>query len=161
MKEIKVRKQPSGTKRYYRPREVELDYLKYHKLVFSWAIGTKGITAADLDMILFLYSEKIFNQSKIKDYALLMPFDKRRIEKLIESGWIVKWREPAKNRVILYQLTHKAKLLVKSIYNKLEGLEPIPEDPKKNKLMKWTNAKQKMYSLGVKKMNKKRSTSGK
>lgn len=155
MKEIKVRKQPSR-KRYYKPREVELDYLKYHKLVFSWAIGVKKIKPADLDMILFLYSEKIFNQSKIKDYALIMPFDKKRLERLVLEGWIVKWREPAKNRVILYQLTHKSKMLVRSIYRKLEGLEPIPEDPKKNEMMKWTNARQKMYSLGVKKANKKR-----
>lgn len=154
---MKVRMQEPSKKRYYRPRPVELDYLKYHKLVFSWAIGTKGITAADLDMILFLYSEKIFNQSKIKDYALLMPFDKRRLEKLVEKGWIVKWREPAKNRVILYQLTDKSKMLVRSIYRKLEGKEPIPEDPKKNELMKWTNARQKMYSLGVKKANKTRA----
>jgi DNA-binding MarR family transcriptional regulator len=153
---MKVVKQPNPKKKYYRPREVESDYLKYHKLVFSWAIGTKGITQADLDMILFLYSEKIFNQTKIKDYALLMPFDKKRLEKLVESGWIVKWREEAKNRVVLYQLTHRSKMLVRSIYRKLDGLESIPEDPKVNQMMKWTNSRQRMYSLGVKKMNKKR-----
>ena len=44
------------------------DYLKYWRVVRFWVKATYGIGTPDLDMLLFLYSEQVFNTYKITVY---------------------------------------------------------------------------------------------
>ena len=44
------------------------DYLKYWKVIRYFAQAKYGIKSADLDMLLFLYSEKYFSKTQFKEF---------------------------------------------------------------------------------------------
>ena len=56
------------------PEHIErnYDYLKYWKIVRYWALRKYKITNTDLDFLLFLYSEGLFNKAKFDLYDNMM-----------------------------------------------------------------------------------------
>lgn len=150
-----MKEQPQRVSRrtkYHRVTDKEFDYLKYHRVVMAWARRNYEISTAHLDMLFFLYSEGPFNRTKLKQYALTLPFDRKKLERMISEGWIKTWRSEVDHRYAMYDLTHKSKILVSTIYKKLNGEQDISEDPKRNVLMK--PQFKKTYSIVVKKINK-------
>lgn len=101
------------------------DYLKFWRIIRYYMKSKHGLGQADLDMILFLYSEGYFGKSKFDEFAQLISWELGRFERLRQEGWIERFRRKGKDGKALYQLSYKATRMVLDIYRKLNG-EEIP-----------------------------------
>lgn len=113
------------------------DYLKYWRVIRQFVKIQYELTQADLDMLLFLYSEKYFDKDKFEEFDMLLGWDKQRFERLRQEGWIQSFRHgmtPGGRRAI-YQLSIKSNRMIQSIYRKLNG-EEIPVSYTSNKVFK-------------------------
>jgi hypothetical protein len=102
------------------------DYLKYWRVVRFFVMRKYKLNQADLDMLLFLYSESYFSRDRFDEYTKVMSWDTKKFNRLMREGWIVIFREHKGNRRALYELSYKCKRMIDSIYKKLDG-EEIPE----------------------------------
>jgi hypothetical protein len=131
------------------------DYLKYWRVIRYFVKQKYGLSQADLDVILFLYSEDYFDQDKFNEFDELLSWDPKRFKQLVTKGWIESFRKKdATYRRALYKLSYKAVRLCVSIYDKLSG-EEIPtsncHNPMFAKNVKYTD---KVYRNMIKDMNK-------
>ena len=101
------------------------DYLKFWRVIRYYMKSKHGLGQADLDMILFLYSESYFGKEKFDEFAELVSWELGRFERLRNEGWIERFRRKGKDGKALYQLSYKATRMVLDIYRKLNG-EEIP-----------------------------------
>jgi hypothetical protein len=139
----------------YDRRQPTFDYLKYFRVVRYWIKRTHGVSLADLEMLLFLYSERLFKRSDFNDYEEIFSWDTTRFEKLLRDGWISKWRKQSGAQVALYEVSYKGKRLIVSLYKKLAGEEPISESPQRNPIFKNSSPyTDKVYRRAIKRMNK-------
>ena len=116
------------------------DYLKYWKVIREYFKVRHNLSQADLDMLLYLYSERYFNVTTFREYEKIFVWDKKRFYRLIHEGWIELFASkqkgrPAMRSKALYCLSYKAKRMINSIYKKLEG-EEIPETMCNNPMFK-------------------------
>jgi len=113
------------------------DYLKYWKVIRQYVKIKYGLNQADLDMILFLYSEAYFNKDKFDDFTRLVGWDSKRVKRMLKEGWLESFRktDPHTKRRALYKLSFKAKHLVTLIYKYLNGEQLIAESYVNNPLM--------------------------
>ena len=129
------------------------DYLKYWRVIRYWVKAKYKIGTPDIDMLLFLYSEDIFNKTKFNEFEELMSWDVNRFDQLLKNGWVHVWRKKRGKETTLYELTYKAKRLVNLIYRKLNG-EEIGEDHRTNPLFrKDASFMDKVYRLSIIKIN--------
>ena len=132
------------------------DYLKYWKVIRQFMRIKYKINQEDLEMILFLYSEKYFDKEKFEEFDTLLSWNKNRFEKLRQEGWIQSFRHgmtPGGRRAV-YQLSTKARALVQSIYRKLNG-EEIPVSNSHNRMFhKNVSYTDKVYRNMIIEMNK-------
>jgi hypothetical protein len=132
----------------------QLDYLKYWRVIRQFMKIKYGLNQADLDMLLFLYSEKYFDRGKFEEFDNLLGWDKQRFEKLRQDGWIVVFRKRMGARKAIYQLSIKAVRMIQSIYRKLSG-EEIPVSSSNNKMFaKNVSFSDKVYRNMIIEMNK-------
>jgi hypothetical protein len=130
------------------------DYLKYWRVVRYFITAKYDLKPADLDMLLFLSSEKYFAKADFDEFNQLMSWDKNRFEDLKQKGWIEVFRRKTRLKRTIYQLTFKAKRMVSLVYDKLEGQE-IPESPSTNPMfLKNVSYSDKVYRNYIKEMNK-------
>jgi hypothetical protein len=130
------------------------DYLKYWRVIRQFAKVRYELSQADLDMLLFLYSEKYFDREKFAEFSTLFPWDKLRFEKLMRNGWIENFRQKVGHRKAIYKLTTKANRMIQSLYRKLSG-EEIPTSLSKNKMfLKNVSYTDKVYRNMIIEMNK-------
>lgn len=129
------------------------DYLKYWRVVRYFMKAKYKITSGDLDIILFLYSEKYFNKSKFKEFDELLSWDNTRFKTLLRDGWIDVFRKRNGKETTLYELSYKGRRMVSSMYKKLNG-EEFPEAKSVNPLF-LANASytDKLYRDKIKEMN--------
>lgn len=111
------------------------DYLKYWKVVRYYIMHKYKISNADLDMLLFLNSEDYFSRETFVEFNNLLSWDRVRFERLMREGWIESFRVRRKNIKALYKISYKAKRMIVSLYNKLDG-EEIPTNKDINPLFK-------------------------
>jgi len=131
------------------------DYLKYLRVVRYWAKRSKGIGLADLEMLLFLYSERLFKRTDFNEYEEIFSWDVTRFERLLRDGWISKWRKKKGSESALYEVSYKGKRFINSVYKKLSGEEDISESPDHNPIFKKNSPyTDKVYRRAIKKMNK-------
>ena len=110
------------------------DYLKYWRVIRYYVKQQYGLTQADLDVILFHYSEDYFSKDKFKEFDKLISWNMNRFAWLLRDDWIVVFRKGVRGKhKHLYELSYKGKRLVYSIYSKLNG-EEIPESVTRNTL---------------------------
>jgi len=109
--------------------------LKYWRVIRYWVKAKYGLGTPELDMMLFLYSEEIFNKSKFLEFDKIMSWDEKRFNNLLRDGWIHVWRKRAGKNATLYELSHKGKSMIRTVYRKLNGDE-IGESPNINPLFK-------------------------
>ena len=130
------------------------DYLKYWKVIRYYAKSKYGLTTADLDMIMFLKSEKYFSKDDFDEFNELLSWDKNRFESLRERDWIEVFRKRSGKKKAIYQLSYKAVRVIGSIYKKLEG-EESPEAKSNNPLfLKNIGYMDKVFRNYIKKLNK-------
>ena len=131
-------------------------YLKYIRLVRKYIQKKYSLSISELELILYLYDETVFDKKTFIDYSTILGFTSFDwMKRLKDKGIIKKWRdEPGLKR--LYTLEHKYKLVCNKLYKHLEG-EPIPMTVNQNPLFK-SNASfsDKMYARLIKQMNEKR-----
>ena len=101
------------------------DYLKFWRVIRYYMKAKHNLSQADLDIILFLYSEGYFGEEKFKEFSELVSWDVNRFKSLHRDGWIETFRRRGTNGRALYQLSYKATRVVLDIYRKLNG-EEIP-----------------------------------
>jgi hypothetical protein len=129
------------------------DYMKYWRVIRYYIIAKYKITTADLDILLFLYSEMYFGKQQFNEYDELLSWDDARFYKLMKDGWIVTFREKKGNKKALYELSYKARRMIGSLYKKLNGQE-IPESQGTNPLFhKDASYQDKVYRNYIKEMN--------
>ena len=101
------------------------DCLKYWRVIRYFVKRKYGLNTADLDMLLFLYSEDIFSKDKFEEFDNLLSWDEDRFDRLLRDGWIEVFRRSPKKFKSLYSLSYKTNRVIGSIYKKLSG-EEIP-----------------------------------
>ena len=101
------------------------DYLKFWRVIRYYMKMKHGLTQADLDIILFLYSESYFSKDKFDEYCEIVSWSADRFKDLHRDGWIETFRRRGTDGKALYQLSYKATRVVLDIYRKLNG-EEIP-----------------------------------
>ncbi|MGA1740296.1 MAG: hypothetical protein ACO393_05500 [Methylophilaceae bacterium] len=139
----------------YDRRQPTFDYLKYLRVVRYWVKRTYGLSLADLEMLLFLYSERLFKRTDFNDYEELFSWDVSRFNDLLRDGWISVWRKSKGSEVALYEVSFKGKRLILTFYKKLAGDEPISESPQRNPIFKNNSPyTDKVYKRAIKRMNK-------
>ncbi len=111
------------------------DYLKYLRPIRYLFCRKYNIKQAELDLLLFLKSEKYFTTKDIEDYASIIKWDWRRIQKLRNDEWIEVFRANRGRSCKVYKLTYKAQRMLTSFYNKLEG-EDLPMTDSQNPLIR-------------------------
>lgn len=109
------------------------DYLKYWRVIRQWVKVKYNLTQCDLDVLLFLYSEKYFGKDKFDEYERLLGWEMNRFFRLQREGWIEKFRNRVGKRKALYKLPIKTTRMIQSIYRKLNG-EEIPVSQSQNKM---------------------------
>ena len=142
-------------RKIYERSEPKNDYLKYWKVVKQWAKVKYNLGTADIEMMLFLYSEGLFNQKQFEEYTEIMSWDKNRFHNLMKDKWIVVWRKRKGKESTLYELGFSGKRMCASIYKKLNMEETVSEDRRLNPIFN-PNAdySKKVYRKTIKKMNK-------
>ena len=101
------------------------DCLKYWRVIRYFIKAKYGLSTADLDMLLFLYSEEIFSKKKFEEFYNLLIWDGKRFDRLYKEGWIEVFRNRKKTTKSLYTLSYKTERVISGIYKKLSG-EEIP-----------------------------------
>ena len=130
------------------------DYLKYWRVIRQFAKIKYNLTQSDLDMLLFLYSEKYFSRDKFDEFDKLLGWDVMRFQNLVKEEWIIRFRNRVGKRKALYKLTHKAESMIQSLYRKLSG-EEIPTSSVGNKMFqKNVSYTDKVYRDMIIEMNK-------
>ena len=129
------------------------DYLKYWRVIRYFIKAKYGLSQADLDMLLFLYSEDYFSKDKFGEFDELLSWDVNRFDKLLRDGWIEVFRKRSGVHKTLYQLSYKSQRLLKSIYDKLEGTE-IPDSQHNPMFHRNVSYTDKVYRNMIKEMNK-------
>jgi len=129
------------------------DYLKYWRVVRYYIRARHGITSPELEMMLFLYSEKYFSQDKFNEFDNLISWDKNRFKRLVRDGWIQSFRAKRGNRRAVYELSRKGKGVCDRVYKYLNGTE-IPTTLAANPLFeKEVSYNDKVYRNMILEMN--------
>lgn len=129
------------------------DYLKFWRVIRYYYKAKFQLSQADLDIILFLYSEGYFGKEKFDEFAELVSWEVGRFKRLHKEGWIETFRRRGKNGRALYQLSYKATRLVLDIYRKLNG-EEIPTSLSANPMfLKNVSYNDKVYRNMILEMN--------
>ena len=134
--------------------QLDPDYMKYWRVVRQYFMSKYKISYNDLDMIMFLYSEKYFTRKKFNEFNSVFPFEMSRFYRLIKEGHIEKFKVNSKTERAMYCLSEKSRRMVKTLYKKLNG-EPIPTDRVYNPLFgKVKTTREKKYREAIERMNK-------
>ena len=131
------------------------DYLKFWRVIRYYMKAKHGLGQADLDIILFLYSESYFGKKDFDRFAELVSWEVDRFVRLHQEGWIETFRKGRGPRSrALYQLSYKATRVVLDIYRKLNG-EEIPTSLSSNPMFaKNVKYSDKVYRNMILEMNK-------
>lgn len=131
----------------------EFDFMKYWRAIRYWACRKYNLKSAELDLLFFLYSEFYFDKEKFEEFNNLLPWNRNRLNEMLESGWIHIWREKGRNSRPLYEITGKARNAITNIYKKINRQE-ISESRSTSPM--WYNDctyADKVYRNFIKKMN--------
>jgi CDP-diacylglycerol pyrophosphatase len=74
------------------------DYLKYWRVVRYFVKAKYGLPQADLDILLFLYSEKYFSKDKFMSSTSCSHGTSNASTRLLRDGWISVFRKKEGNR---------------------------------------------------------------
>lgn len=97
------------------------DYLKYWRVIRKYYQMKYELSPAEIDTLLFLYSEEYFSKAKFDEFDRLLSWSRDRFGTLRKKGFIEVFRRGGQTRRAIYQLSMKATRMVTDIYNKLDG----------------------------------------
>lgn len=129
------------------------DYLKFWRVIRYYMKAKHELSQADLDILLFLYSEGYFGKEKFDYFSELVSWDKDRFDSLLRRAWLERFRRRGTDGRALYCLSDKAKKVIRDIYRKLEG-EEIPTSLSYNPMfLKNVSYNDKVYRNMILQMN--------
>ena len=129
-------------------------YIKYWRVIRYFILKKYKLTTGELDVLLFLYSEKYFSKDKFNEFDELISWDVNRFDKLLRDGWVVVFRKRQGKKKALYEVSYKGRRMLGSMYKKLSG-EEIPESPSVNPMfLKNVSYTDKVYRNMIIEMNK-------
>lgn len=129
------------------------DYLKYWRVIRYFIRAKYGVSTGDLDILLFLYSEKYFSKDKFNEFDELVSWEVGRFDRLLRDGWIVVFRKRSGKVKALYEVSYNTRRMLSSMYKKLNG-EEIPVSPASNPMFKKNvSYTDKVYRNMIKEMN--------
>jgi DNA-binding MarR family transcriptional regulator len=108
------------------------NYLKYFKVIRRYIMAKYNVTPAELDVLLYIYSESYFTVKTFMKISKTLKWDSDRLFKLIRAGWVEKFRNASPGRPARYQITMKGSRLVTELYNILEGDKEIRQNKRAN-----------------------------
>jgi len=130
------------------------DYLKYFKVVRTYFRYKYDLSLAELDMMLFLFSEKRFNKRKFEEYRIVIGWHHQMLKNLIKKGYVEEFRKGGGKYETLYQMSFKGKSVIRNFYNTLEGKE-IPTSVEANPIFQERKPKAvERYRLAIIVMNR-------
>ena len=130
------------------------DYLKYWRVIRYFILKKYKLTTGELDVLLFLYSEKYFSKDKFNEFDELISWDVNRFDRLLRDGWVAVFRKRQGKKKALYEVSYKGRRMLGSMYKKLSG-EEIPESPSVNPMfLKNVSYTDKVYRNMIIEMNK-------
>jgi len=132
-------------------REREYNFLKYWRVVRHYIRKKYSITAAEHDMLLYLYDMPYFKKTDFNYYGKSMSWDKKRFIEMKRKGLVREWQRRG-NEPSLFELTTLGRTICNVTYKKLMG-EKISVDSKYNPVVKRESFSDKMYSQMIEKMN--------
>ena len=95
------------------------DYLKYWRVIRYFIKAKYNITQAELDMLLFLRTERFFSKDRFKEFDELLSWNVNRFDKLKRDGWIEVFRKRAGKKKAIYNHKNVVNFLgYYSIYEK-------------------------------------------
>jgi hypothetical protein len=105
--------------------EASKNYLKYWKVIRQYYKAKHKLSQAELDVLLFMYSENYFTRERFDRYNKILTWDKSRFDRMLKDGWFEIFRPKMGKKRTVYKMTGKGRHLVSDIYRKLNG-EEIP-----------------------------------
>jgi hypothetical protein len=154
---VKTRKTTKKPKPNYNFTERASSYLKYFRLVRRYVQKKYELSMVELEMILYLYDENIFDKPTFVWYSRTIGFTSFNwFDQFKDRGIIEKWRDEHGLKKY-YKLASKYKHACYTLYKHLEG-EPIPTRVNQNPLFKSTaSTNDKVYARLIKRMNEERA----
>lgn len=142
--------------RYYERSEPRYNYLKYWRAVRYWVKRNYNVSSSDLEMILFLYDERLFTKSDFAVYEKIQGWDKKRFYRMVDEGWIRCWKTRAerKGKAGLYEVSKAGRRLCSSVYKKLNGEEDFSTSPDENVIFKRKKYNDKIYAMEMIRINR-------
>lgn len=134
------------------------DYLKYLRPIRRIMCKKLDISQMELDLLLFLRSEKYFSARKIKEYEKIIKWDWRRVPRLIEKGHLEIFRNHKKGQWgRLYKISYPTQRALTEMYHWLNG-EDIATSRGKNPLirkkLKYTDKRYRDFLIALSKETK-------
>ena len=143
-----------GLRKNYDRKEPSADWLKYFRVVRYYVKKRHGLGLGDLEMLMFLYSEGLFNKSSFLEFEQIFSWDASRFNRLLEEKFIVMWRKSTGSESALYEVSHKTRQMIAHVYKKLLGEETISEDRYINPIFSSeANYTDKVYRRAIKRFN--------
>lgn len=134
---------------------MKYDYLKYWRVVREWFRFKHGLTVAEFDLLLFLYSEEYFTSTDFCRYEDIYTWDDQRFHKMKRDGWITQYRKATPGVPAVYNVSTKTKKMVGMVYKTLMMEAEIPEHRRRNKMFnKKVPFSHKMMREAIMRMNK-------
>jgi hypothetical protein len=129
------------------------NYLKYWKVIRQYYKAKHKLTQSDLDVLLFLHTEKYFTRERFDRYNRILSWDRLRFESLLKRGWIEVFRPKEGRKRTVYNMSEKGMYLINDIYRKLAGQE-IPMNRTNNPMvLRRAKYSHKVYLDMIKDMN--------
>jgi len=130
------------------------DYLKYYKVIRQYFKAKHKISQAELDVLIFMYSEGYFTRERFDEFDRILTWNKERFQKLLDDGWFEIFRKKGRGTAVIYKMSDKGRLLIADLYRKLNG-EDIPVQKCNNPIFLKRKAKysEKVYKDMIIEMN--------
>lgn len=115
------------------------DYLKFFGPIKKFVGHKYDLTSQEIDMLLFLFSEKYFKRADFDKFRNLVSWDKKRFDKMLREKYIQVWRKPIPSkrlplskrkttgRATLYCLSNKGRSICHYIYRVCNGEAVLPK----------------------------------
>lgn len=137
----------------YQRREPKYDFLKYWRIIRRYTCIRYDLSTADLEMLLYLYTQGIFTYYEFAEYGNFFGWDRKRFKRLKENGWIHCWQNKRNGEYRLYEITRHGRHVCTNMYKMLNGDMLIPETSQNNPVMRKKRFSEKVLALGIKKFN--------
>lgn len=112
-----------------------LKYMKPVRYYFQKRHDIKSV--GDFDFLIYLYHENTFSEKTFKRFQKMLTWDKRRMNRFIEQGWIVKVDMVTRDAKNHYAVTPKLRNMMNAFYGYLNGdFTIISQNPRYNPIMR-------------------------